>query len=423
MNRLKKGDLLKAPNNCEWPLESESGYHAIRLSSAASSGLKPKQRVQSLPNQEFTIALASKVSYRTAIDIIKHFWHLDKSETPKRSTYNERIESAGASLSKAIDKKADDILSNYGVTSDAIISDSSKIPSEVKSPSLPSTKGETEIRNRIREYNRGRATCTKIRYGANTQNIEDSDKKCCYISVDDVLSKSQKSSRKKDEKKAQMFVSNTVVHIQYEGQSYVLTASGLDQAMKRTMAFLLYNHLLEDSRLIFFSDGATSIRDAIHKYFSFRQYTLILDWYHLEKKCNLFLSMGVRGSMAERKEIKKQLAAILWAGNVEKAKQYVKGISKKNIKCQKQLEGLIAYLDRKTPYITCYAMRKLFGLRTSSNLVEKSNDRVVSARQKKKGMSWSTVGSRALATLSAVCINGELSNWIFKKDVVFKMAV
>lgn len=420
-NRQKKETEGRNQNDREWLLESESGSYLARLSSIESKGLKPKQSLQSHQYQEFSAYLATKVSYRTAIEIMQRSWHQAEGEMLKRSTYEERIESAGSALAEAIVRKSENILAEFGVDSNGIINEKSSIPSSAKTPLLPPIKGESEVRAQIREYNRGREADEKIKYGFRTEEIETSDKDCCYISIDDILVKHQKDSKGKGSKKKQKFVSNTVVHIQKEGQSYTLTAAGLDVAMKCLMSFLLSNHLLEDTRLIFFSDGATSIREAIEKYFSFRQHTLILDWFHLENKCTQFLSMGVKGSMEQRKAIKSKLAAILWAGNVEKAKKYIGDINKKNIKSQKQLDDLIAYLDRKSQNIACYAIRKVFGLRTSSNLVEKANDRVVGVRQKKKGMSWSTLGSHALATLTAASINGGLSDWFFKREIAFKM--
>lgn len=41
---------------------------------------------------------------------------------------------------------------------------------------------------------------------------------------------------------------------------------------------------VEDRRLVFLSEGARNIKEYVERFFSFRQYTIILDWYHLEKK-------------------------------------------------------------------------------------------------------------------------------------------
>lgn len=69
----------------------------------------------------------------------------------------------------------------------------------------------------------------------------------------------------------------------------------MDKVFKRLVAFLLENRLMENSRLIFLTDGATNIRDRIEKYFAFRERTVIPDWLHLEKKCHEYMSMAVRG--------------------------------------------------------------------------------------------------------------------------------
>ena len=53
--------------------------------------------------------------------------------------------------------------------------------------------------------------------------------------------------------------------------------------MRLLIAFLLSNNLMENQNLIFFTDGAGNIRSSLEKLFSYRTYTVIPDWYHLEK--------------------------------------------------------------------------------------------------------------------------------------------
>ena len=83
---------------------------------------------------------------------------------------------------------------------------------------------------------------------------------------------------------------------------------------------------------------------------------------------------------------------------------------------------MVGYLERKKVHIPCYAMRKALGLRNSSNPVEKANDKCVAKRQKHNGMSWSPNGSAALAVISAVYSNGELSQWLNERTLNFRMA-
>jgi hypothetical protein len=51
--------------------------------------------------------------------------------------------------------------------------------------------------------------------------------------------------------------------------------------------------------------------------------------------------------------------------------------------------------------------------------VECSNNRLVSRRQKTKGMSWSTDGSFALAIIKALQLNGKLDSWLSQGEISF----
>ena len=116
-----------------------------------------------------------------------------------------------------------------------------------------------------------------------------------------------------------------------------------------------------------------------------------------------------------------KFAAILWTGRMDKAIKYLNNIKKANIKNDNKLDELRGYLNRKSPYLTCYALRHQLGLRTSSNRVEKANDIVVANRQKHNGMAWSKTGSGALAIITVAKVNGELTNWIATGMVNFKL--
>jgi hypothetical protein len=65
-------------------------------------------------------------------------------------------------------------------------------------------------------------------------------------------------------------------------------------------------------------------------------------------------------------------------------------------------------------------LAKNVGLRNSSNRVEKTNDVVVSKRQKKNGMSWSKPSFFGLASLSNTFLNGEFQEWEKNWSVPFK---
>lgn len=404
-------------------VDCEIGVFSASVDKNSTKGMKPKQRLRSTSFRELCLRLVSELSYRDTADVLNRALHREKRDSVKTSTMEDWVESFGKSLSEGYTAKAEETLESYHVDKQSgIISEGTSLPPSVLNPELPAVIGEKQARRLITEYNRGRDRMTKLKYDDLTSDIEDGTGKCCYISVDDIGVRYQKPRRKGKCKKDRSFVENTVIHIQAEGKQYTLTAIGMDKAFKLLVAFLLENKLMEDYRLIFFSDGAACIRDHIGKYFGFRQYTIILDWLHLEKKCNEFLSMGIKGSKDEKQRIKKNLASILWTGRHQNAINYLESLKKSQVKNSMKIGELKDYIRRKSPNLTCYALRHELNLRISSNRVEKANDLVVATRQKHNGMSWSRNGSGALAVITATMINGELDGWMTKHRIDYRMA-
>ena len=389
----------------------------------AAKGMKPKQRLRSLSFSELNLRLVSQLSYRETTDVLNRVLHRKECKSVKTSTLENWVESFGKSLSDGYMSKAEDILDSYSIDKQSgIISEDSPLPPSILKPELPAVIEEGQVRHLITEYNRGKERAAKLKYDVLTSSIEDGTRKCCYISVDDIGVRFQKAKRKGKYKKNRSFIENTVIHIQAEDRQYTLTAIGMDNAFKLLVAFLLENGFMEDYRLIFFSDGATCIRDHIEKYFGFRQYTIILDWLHLEKKSGEFLSMGIKGSKDEKQRIKKELASILWTGRHQNAINYLESLKMSQVRNSVKIEELKDYIRRKSPNLACYALRHELGLRISSNRVEKTNDLVVATRQKHNGMSWSRNGSGALAVISATMINGELKEWMTEHRISYRMA-
>ena len=186
---------------------------------------------------------------------------------------------------------------------------------------------------------------------------------------------------------------------------------------------LLANDLLDSTAIEFFVDGARTLHAAITEHFAgwLRQpVRLILDWYHLRKKCAELLSRALRGRH-RRNAVLDDLLPFLWLGNVDEAIAYLRDVPEGHVKSADRLAQLQAYLDRNRKHIPCYALRHALDLRNSSNLGEKANDLVVATRQKHHGMSWSRRGSVALATLTAVHRNTGLENWCRDRTVSFRL--
>ena len=205
-----------------------------------------------------------------------------------------------------------------------------------------------------------------------------------YISLDDIGVKHQKEHRSDENERKGVYVWNTVADIETDHSSYTITGVGMKKVFLYVLSYLLQHNLLANKSLVFFTDGARDIFANIAEMFSFHSYTIILDWYHLKKRCQEYLSMSVKGK------------------------------EKRNVMLRptNRIDDLCQYIEKHRKHIPPYALRAELGLRNSSNRVEKANDLVVAQRQKHNGMSWSTSGSGALAQITALIINDELYSWL-----------
>jgi len=232
------------------------------------------------------------------------------------------------------------------------------------------------------------------------------------ISVDDVGVKRQTECRPRqnnpDEQPKR--VNNTVIHVQEGDGNYILNSASVIGGFIQLVSFLIHNGLL-GKQLVFFVDGARNINNAIASLFHKLNFKVILDWYHLNKKCREQLSLALKGRKI-RNDLLDKLCPLLWFGSVDYAIALLREVNPHMIKNQIVIDKLIEYLERVRNFIPCYALRKELGLRNSSNLVEKANDTIVAKRQKRNGMSWSDYGSVAFASVTAAKCNGQLFRWV-----------
>ncbi|MEZ4706726.1 MAG: hypothetical protein R3A44_05955 [Caldilineaceae bacterium] len=165
-----------------------------------------------------------------------------------------------------------------------------------------------------------------------------------------------------------------------------------------------------------------TIYASINKAFAwFKPFQFILDWYHLDKRCNEYFSMALKGRHIRNSALE-QLMPFLWHGCVSDAIIYLQNLDPALVKDQDYWDKLITYFGRNRSTIPCYSVRKVLGLPNSSNPGEKTNDLIVSHRQKRNGMSWSLSGSVALATLSALVRNAEYKQWFRSGDLTFRFS-
>ncbi len=331
------------------------------------------------------------------------------------------VEREGEQIQAHIEKKAACILDDHGFNPTGSIK-SQKTAFESTNKEEVMLERE-KVCHMIEELNMGKEKEKQIDLSELQDTFEDPNAIKANISIDDVLCKKQKAEGRKKgspSKEKREMVNNTVVHIQNkESKVYTAVSPTVSQMMSIVLAFLLSNGMLcQPGALVFFTDGARDLRKAIQDIFHFIPFKIILDWYHLEKKCKDLLSMAINGKQIKN-QILTELLAWLWLGKVHRAIKLLREVSQESIKNQKELHNLINYLERNSSCIPCYALRNKLGLRTSSNPVEKANDLLVSARQKHNGMSWSPDGSNSLATLTSLRRNDEHMHWLRHRDIPF----
>ncbi len=354
-------------------------------------------------------------SYRQTAELINRMRHQQKGGTPHR-TLCENTEKEGAKIIDYIEEKAKRILKENSFAANSIHLNNSDIYTN-EARTLPE-----EIITEAREK------CSHSDMSDEVQNNP-----VCYedpehtvnISIDDVNVKKQRASRHKrddSDRGKRKYVHNTVVHISKGERKYTLNGYGINNVLRFVIAFIFNNDLM-GSRLQFFTDGHTILNEAILKRFRWLiNIGIILDWYHLEKKCKEQLSMAMKGREI-RNKVLEQLLPLLWYGLTDKAIALLDEIRESGIKKKAAMEKLVAYLHRNKTYIPCYAVRKQLGLRNSSNIGEKMNDLIVSDRQKHNGMSWSKPGSIALASVTTLKRNNEAKKWFEEGELEFKLVV
>ena len=201
--------------------------------------------------------------------------------------------------------------------------------------------------------------------------IEKNSDDIVYIMIDAVYVTEQSGTHvkggKPEAKKKKEKIHHWNIAVEVDGLRYALTAIERLEVYQQLFAFLLVNDLMS-RYFMFMIDGENTIFDDIKKYFgSWKLYTILLDWYHIEEKVIQKLSVAIIHKMvpdprAEEGEKKntalsnlfaRKVLSILWVGNVPEAKAYCRNIDPKLIKNQKALDELITYFTNKGEYMRC----------------------------------------------------------------------
>jgi hypothetical protein len=269
-----------------------------------------------------------------------------------------------------------------------------------------------------------------------TWSIEKSSDDIVYIMIDAVYVTEQSEKHikggKPEAKKNKDRIHHWNVAVEVDGTRYALTAIERTEVYQQLFAFLLKNDLM-GRFFIFMIDGEKAIFDDINLYFgSWKEYIILLDWYHIEEKVIQKMSSAIIHKMVKdpRSEdgkkntalsnlYSRKLLSILWVGNVNEGISYCRNIDPALIKNQNAMDELITYFTNKGKYMTCYALRRRAGLRNSSNGSENVNDVTVARRQKDDNQAWREAGSSSASNISCLFYNGEDELWFSKYELTF----
>lgn len=373
---------------------------------------KPKERIYTQGFEELALMLSRSMSVRDAAATMNRVLYRTEQNSVKLRTYSDYVQRQGERIEGMVNQCARTALEEAGFDCESgLPADSQALPSSVCETGS-SWSDKEAVKEAVEKLGKG------LEDKADELLMElENPEESCYTSVDDVLVRHQKETRKDGGEKSGAFVKNTVIEVETAEQTRILTSTEMNTAFLTLLAFLLSNHLLDHKTLIFFTDGAKDLRRNITEMFSFRQVRIILDWYHLTERCKACLSMSVKGGKDQRNQLLESLYPILWTGDVSGAVSYLRNLDQTVLRSKNRVDELCRYLEDRRDQIPCYALRHELGLRISSNHVEKANDLVVAKRQKNNGMSWSDTGSGALAQISALFLNDDIHNWVYHRQV------
>jgi hypothetical protein len=207
-------------------------------------------------------------------------------------------------------------------------------------------------------------------------------------------------------------VNTDVFLLQTKKGGFEYLSAGIDRAGDETvgLAEIVQARIIEQYggvqgslNLVAITDGAKAIRLRLLEIFGVA-ITVILDWYHLSKKLRELMSMIARNKVEKSMHLR-ELFRHLWRGRVNEALEYLHTqVQPRN---GEKLAELVGYLEKHRTEIIDYERRKQVGKTIGSGRVEKGVDQVIGHRQKKKGTSWRPKGSKALAILKILELNGQ----------------
>jgi len=203
---------------------------------------------------------------------------------------------------------------------------------------------------------------------------------------------------------------NTAALLTTEGIRY-LSGENIVQEIQ------MWVDIIQPESITVIADGAKWITKQIYNGIlsDYDNKDLVLDWYHLRKKCRELLSMVCFGK-SHKNEVLTQLMPLLWNGEIQEALNLLDTL-KDNCRNEKKLSELINYITTRKDTIPNYSDRRKKCLYNGSAIVEKANDLLVARRQKHTSMQWTRKGGDALLALKTIQLNNEWDNYWLHNNV------
>jgi hypothetical protein len=246
---------------------------------------------------------------------------------------------------------------------------------------------------------------------ADKVDVYDPDSAEVIVMEDGILAKAQKPQRRPDCQRPTRFIATNMACMLLPDGRYHRVSESIERnkvgsfTVSEALRAAVIQHWSgrsEDLRVVALTDGASCIRKHLTEVFG-EHATIILDWYHMTKKLQVLLSQICWGNK-HRKAVQYEMTGLLWEGKVEEALKVLQGLKPRKADKAKELEE---YLTKHQHEIIDYERRQKSGKTIGSGRMEKVVDQAVALRQKRKGMSWTEAGSRALAHLRTVELNGQ----------------
>jgi len=245
------------------------------------------------------------------------------------------------------------------------------------------------------------------------ENLNYPDKEApdtAYIEADATyISLQHRGKKKKEKMEVKLGVGYTGKEARYKSgkskrlkEKFTFIGKGKDFMRRLSLQAESRLSLSKVKKVIFGGDGDSWITSGIKDYFSSATY--ILDLYHLYKR--------FKEALGRRKEEQKVIKDLLLSNQIDKALSIVDQMSRYpyDFKEKDNLTKLYTYISRNRRGITNQFKLKDKEMERAG-AIESNIKKVIAARFKKRGMSWSKPGALALLKIKETVINGEWDKW------------